>query len=93
MRALEPRASGLATNNSDGVRLRYEVFGPDAAARVVLLLPTWSLVDSRVWKMQVPFLAALCGHRVVTFDGRGNGGSDRPAEGYHALDFMFATGC
>lgn len=88
MRALEPLASGLATNGEDGVRVRYEVFGPEAAARTVLLLPAWSLVDSRVWKMQVPFLATVCGHQVVTFDGRGNGGSDAPPEGYRALDFM-----
>ena len=44
----------------------------------VLLLPTWSIVHSRHWKMQIPYLARHC--RVVTFDGRGNGRSDRPAE-------------
>ena len=86
MRALEPRVSGLATNPSDGVRVRYEVFGPVDAPRTVVCLPAWSLVDSRVWKMQVPFLARL-GLRVVTFDGRGNGGSDRPASGYTVRDF------
>jgi pimeloyl-ACP methyl ester carboxylesterase/predicted glycosyltransferase len=42
------------------------------------LLPTWSIVHSRHWKMQIPYLARHC--RVVTFDGRGNGKSDRPAE-------------
>ncbi len=42
----------------------------------VLLLPTWSLIHSRHWKMQIPYLARHC--RVVTFDGRGNGRSDRP---------------
>jgi pimeloyl-ACP methyl ester carboxylesterase len=44
----------------------------------VLLLPTWSLMHSRHWKMQIPYLARHC--RVVTFDGRGNGRSDRPQE-------------
>lgn len=88
MRALEPRVSGVAINGHDGVRVHYEVFGPEVSARTVLLLPTWSLVNSRVWKMQVPFLASICGHQVVTFDGRGNGKSDRPPEGYRALDFM-----
>ena len=44
----------------------------------VLLLPTWSIVHSRHWKMQIPYLARHC--RVLTFDGRGNGRSDRPAE-------------
>ena len=44
----------------------------------MLLLPTWSIVHSRHWKMQIPYLARHC--RVLTFDGRGNGRSDRPPE-------------
>jgi pimeloyl-ACP methyl ester carboxylesterase len=35
-------------------------------------------VHSRSWKLQVPFFARH--YRVLTFDGRGNGLSDRPAE-------------
>ena len=46
-------------------------------AATVVLLPSWSIVRSRMWKAQVPFLALR--HRVVTFDGRGSGSSDRPA--------------
>lgn len=83
---MEPRESGYAVNPVDGVRSHFEVFGPDGAERTVLLLPTWSLVHGRVWKMQVPFLARR-GYRVVTVDGRGNGLSDRPAAGYTAHDF------
>jgi pimeloyl-ACP methyl ester carboxylesterase len=60
----------------DGVRIFYEVYGSGEPS--VLLLPTWSLVHSRHWKMQIPYLARHC--RVVTFDGRGNGRSDRPQE-------------
>ena len=41
-------------------------------------MPTWSIIHSRLWKMQVPYLARH--YRVVTFDGRGNGKSDRPAD-------------
>ncbi len=87
MRALEPRASGYATNPIDGVRSHYEVFGPERAERTVLLFPTWSLVHSRVWKMQVPFLAHS-GYRVVTFDGRGNGLSGQPETGYGPRDYV-----
>ena len=42
----------------------------------MLLLPTWSIIHSRFWKAQVPYLARH--FRVVTFDGRGSGRSDRP---------------
>ena len=42
----------------------------------VLLLPPWSIVHSRCWKAQIPYLARH--YRVVTFDPRGNGKSDRP---------------
>ena len=60
----------------DGVRVFYEVYGEGEPT--VLLMPTWSIVHSRHWKMQIPYLARHC--RVVTFDGRGNGRSDRPHE-------------
>jgi pimeloyl-ACP methyl ester carboxylesterase/predicted glycosyltransferase len=58
----------------DGVRLFYEVYG--IGDPTVLLLPTWSIIHSRHWKAQIPYLARH--FRVVTFDGRGNGRSDRP---------------
>jgi pimeloyl-ACP methyl ester carboxylesterase/predicted glycosyltransferase len=60
----------------DGVRVHYEVYG--SGEPTVLLLPTWSIVHSRAWKMQVHYLARHC--RLITFDGRGNGLSDRPQE-------------
>jgi pimeloyl-ACP methyl ester carboxylesterase/predicted glycosyltransferase len=58
----------------DGVRLFYEVYGDGEPT--FLLLPTWSIVHSRIWKAQIAYLARH--FRVVTFDGRGNGRSDRP---------------
>ena len=58
----------------DGIRISYAVHGSGPAT--VVLLPAWSIVRSRMWKAQVPYLARH--HRVVTFDGRGSGGSDRP---------------
>src|SRR5918995_5701710 len=65
----------------DGVRSFYEVYGDGPST--ILLLPTWSIVHSRHWKAQIPFLSRH--FRVVTFDGRGNGGSDRP-QGVEAYD-------
>jgi pimeloyl-ACP methyl ester carboxylesterase len=57
----------------DGARIFYEVYG--TGSPTVVLLPTWSLIHSRFWKAQIPFLARH--FRVVTFDGLGNGKSDR----------------
>src|SRR5919198_2844156 len=82
-RARYPDESGYVERN--GVRTFYEVYG--SGEPTVLLLPTWSLIHSRHWKMQIPYLARHC--RVVTFDGRGNGKSDRPTEAaaYHEREF------
>ncbi len=82
-RARYPDADGYVER--DGVRVFYEVYG--SGEPTVLLLPTWSLIHSRHWKMQIPYLARQC--RVITFDGRGNGRSDRPvgAEAYAIREF------
>ncbi|HEU4910356.1 MAG TPA: alpha/beta fold hydrolase, partial [Actinomycetes bacterium] len=80
-RARYPDESGYVER--DGVRLHYEVYG--AGATTVLLLPTWSIIHARHWKMQIPYLARHA--RVVTFDGRGNGRSDRPETGYAQGEF------
>ena len=73
-RALYPSEEGYVER--DGVRVFYEVYGQGEST--VLLLPTWSLIHSRSWKAQVPYLARH--FRVLTFDPRGNGRSDRPAD-------------
>ena len=87
MRAIEPVGAGYVEREGvdavlGGVRRRR----PDVA-----LLPTWSIVDSRHWKFQVPYLARH--HRVITFDGRGCGLSDRPrgAAAYTHLEFAADT--
>jgi pimeloyl-ACP methyl ester carboxylesterase len=72
VRARVPDRSGYAVQS--GVRLYYEVFGDGPTT--VMLLPTWAIVHSRTWKMQIPYLSRH--FRVVTFDTRGNGRSDRP---------------
>jgi pimeloyl-ACP methyl ester carboxylesterase/predicted glycosyltransferase len=83
MRACQPSHDGYIER--DGVKVFYEVFG--AGAPTVLLLPTWSIIHSRHWKAQVPYLARH--FRVVAFDGRGNGRSDRPSgpEAYRTAEF------
>jgi pimeloyl-ACP methyl ester carboxylesterase len=73
MRACLPSREG--TVERDGVAIFYEVYGDGEPT--VLLLPTWSIMHSRCWKMQIPYLARH--YRVVTFDPRGNGRSNRPA--------------
>jgi pimeloyl-ACP methyl ester carboxylesterase/predicted glycosyltransferase len=72
MRARYPDTDGYVER--DGVKLFYEVFGDGEPT--VLLMPTWSIIHSRHWKMQIPYLSRH--YRVLTFDGRGNGRSDRP---------------
>ncbi len=73
MRARQPDRDGYVERA--GVKVFYEVFG--GGRPTILLLPSWSVVHSLTWKMQVPYLARH--YRVVTFDGRGNGRSGRPA--------------
>jgi len=38
-----------------GQRLFYEVYGD--GEETVFLIPTWSLIHSRHWKMQIPYFA------------------------------------
>jgi pimeloyl-ACP methyl ester carboxylesterase/predicted glycosyltransferase len=83
-RARAPDLSG--TTERDGVRLAYDVFG--AGDTTVLLMPTWTIVDSRFWKAQVGYLARH--FRVVTFDGRGGGRSDRPVGAAAYTDIEYA---
>src|SRR3954452_13642522 len=80
-RARYPDGSGYVER--DGVRLYWEVCGPGAPP--VFLLPTWSIIHSRHWKMQIAYLARHC--RVLVMDGRGNGRSDRPQSGYDEREF------
>jgi pimeloyl-ACP methyl ester carboxylesterase/predicted glycosyltransferase len=60
----------------DGVKVFWERYGDGNPT--ILFLPTWSIIHSRVWKGQIPYFARH--GRVVTFDGRGNGRSDRPRQ-------------
>jgi pimeloyl-ACP methyl ester carboxylesterase len=74
MRAREPDAEGFV--DQGGVKLHWEVFGDGQPT--LLLLPTWTIIQARFWKAQVPYLARH--FRVVSYDGPGNGRSDRPLD-------------
>ncbi|WP_432940746.1 alpha/beta fold hydrolase [Kribbella sp. CA-253562] len=77
---------GTVTRNGVTIHYRVEGEGP-----TLVLLPTWSLVPSRCWKAQVPYLARH--FRVITFDGRGSGASDKPtgAAAYADAEFVADT--
>jgi pimeloyl-ACP methyl ester carboxylesterase/predicted glycosyltransferase len=81
VRAIEPAACGYAVNPEDGVRIFYEMFGPRKAERTIVFSPAGVYAHSRVWKMQIPYFARH-GFRVVAYDCRGSGKSDRPDAGY-----------
>ncbi len=74
MRARHPDHDGFVDH--DGVRIHYEVYGDGSPT--ILLLPTWMILDSRFWKLQIPYLARH--FRVITYDPPGNGESDRPLD-------------
>lgn len=71
MRARNPDHEGHVER--DGVRLWYEVHGD--AETTIMLLPGWAM-PLRSWKAQIPYLSRH--FRVIAFDPRGTGRSDRP---------------
>jgi pimeloyl-ACP methyl ester carboxylesterase/predicted glycosyltransferase len=70
----------------DGVRVFWERYGDGATT--LLLFPTSPISHSRLWKAQIPYLSRR--YRVLTFDPRGNGRSDRPesAAAYGYWEFV-----
>lgn len=98
MRARLPGADGYVLSN--GVKIHYEVYGDSGdGLPTVLLMPTWTIIHKRFWKLQIPYLSST--FRVVTYDGPGNGKSDHTLDvhAYHhdrqvqyAVDVLDATG-
>lgn len=70
-------ATLTTTGTSTPVELHYQDVG---AGRPVVLIHGWPL-SGRAWEAQVPALVDA-GHRVVTYDRRGFGGSSQPWDGY-----------
>jgi pimeloyl-ACP methyl ester carboxylesterase/predicted glycosyltransferase len=85
LRARQPDQQGYIERA--GVSVYYETFG--AGTPAVLLLPTWSIMHSRHWKAQIHTLARY--NRVITFDPRGNGLSDRPTTAAAYADEEFVA--
>ena len=85
MRAKLPRKAGFV--DREGVKIHYEIYGDGPQAMV--FLPPWTIVHSRVYKAQLPYFSER--FRCITFDGRGNGKSDRPADvAAYSLDHYVA---
>ncbi|MDH3607432.1 MAG: alpha/beta hydrolase, partial [Acidimicrobiia bacterium] len=73
MRACLPVQDGII--DRDGVDIYYEIHGHGATT--LFMIPPAPITHSKIFKAQLPYLARH--FRVVTFDGRGNGRSGRPA--------------
>jgi pimeloyl-ACP methyl ester carboxylesterase len=74
MRARE--ADTLGSVVVDDLEFGFEVHGDRDPT--ILLMPTWTIIHSRFWKFQVPYLARR--NRVITYDGPGNGRSPRTTD-------------
>jgi pimeloyl-ACP methyl ester carboxylesterase/predicted glycosyltransferase len=86
-RARYPDSEGFVER--DGQRLFYEVYGE--GEETIFLLPTWSIVHSRHWKMQIAYFARH--FRVLSMDGLGNGRSDRCRDPKRYAPAEFARDC
>jgi pimeloyl-ACP methyl ester carboxylesterase len=86
-RALQPDSEGFLER--DGRRLFYELYGE--GEETLFLLPTWSIVPSRHWKMQIAHLARH--YRVLSMDGLGNGRSERCRDRTRYAPVEFARDC
>ena len=74
MRARYPDRTGFVERA--GARVFWESYG--AGDPPIVFVPPWQIVHSRVWKAQIPVFARH--HRVIAWDNRGNGRSDRPVD-------------
>ena len=74
MRAKLPSEDGFVER--DGVKLHYEIYGD--GPETMVFVPPWCIAHSRIYKAQLPYFSER--FRCITYDGRGNGQSDRPAD-------------
>ena len=74
MRAKLPHTEGFVDRN--GVKIHYEIYGEGEHA--MLFVPAWAIAHSRMYKAQIPYFSDR--FRVICYDPRGNGKSDRPGD-------------
>jgi pimeloyl-ACP methyl ester carboxylesterase len=75
VRARYPDEEGFIERS--GVRVFWERYG-DGEPTLLFITTPWPIAHSRVWRGQIPYFAQR--NRVVCFDPRGNGRSDRPRD-------------
>lgn len=63
--------------NRDGVSIAY-YHSPALSPITVLFMPNWTMYHSDVWRPQIEYFQDKV--NVCTFDGRGNGKSDKPRD-------------
>jgi pimeloyl-ACP methyl ester carboxylesterase len=73
-RARYPDLEGVTER--DGGHIAFEVYGTGDPP--IMFVPPWIIVHSRIWKAQIPDFARR--HKVIAWDARGNGRSDRPPD-------------
>jgi len=84
LKSASARRSGFVRRS--GQRIHWQEFG--SGDRAILLLPTWSIVHSDFWRHQVLYFSSR--YRMITYDGLGNGASDRPTDPSFYGDYDFA---
>ena len=81
---LRPEADETGFADGAGIRIAWRRYG--SGPETILFIPTWNFADSRVLRHQVDGLRDR--FRVLTFDARGSGLSDRPSAGYRFIDHL-----
>src|SRR5690606_5381539 len=78
--AAAPDDAGNTVDTPSGQPVRLHIEDTGGSGRPVVLIHGWPL-SAQAWAAQVPALEAA-GYRVVAYDRRGFGRSDKPASGY-----------